>query len=210
MGNRGCLHDEQQQIRRSFVGKRWIMCLLEFKGRKRRIMTPGQYTELFFLDEATGLAAGHRPCAECQRERFRHFRDGWIAGNPEIVGNVIPSALMIDTFLHNERIPIEGTRPSWTSRIADLPDGTMIRLEGDVRPILVFSGCLLPWQANGYERPLPYLANSTVIVLTPPSTVRTLAAGYRAAIHSSAFEFVGRFTGAPPPSSVPDPEVSKR
>ena len=67
MGNRGCLHDEQQRIRRPFVGKRWIICVLEFRGRHRAVMSPGRYTELFFLDEATALAAGHRPCAECQR-----------------------------------------------------------------------------------------------------------------------------------------------
>jgi hypothetical protein len=73
MGNRGCLHDAKGQIRRPWQLKRWIVCVLAFKGRQRRVMTPGHYTELFFLDEATALAAGHRPCAECQRERFGRF-----------------------------------------------------------------------------------------------------------------------------------------
>src|SRR5258707_3661680 len=82
MGNRGrTLHNAQQEIVRSYGGKRWICCLLEFKGRRRQIMSPGQYTELFFLDEATAFAAGHRPCAECRRERYKAFRAAWINWN---------------------------------------------------------------------------------------------------------------------------------
>src|SRR5438445_4041421 len=82
-GNRGSLHDDKQQIRRQYLGIRWIFCLLEFKGRKHQIMRPGHYTELFFLDEATALAAGHRPCAECQRDRFNLFRRYWALANPD-------------------------------------------------------------------------------------------------------------------------------
>src|SRR5580658_4307221 len=73
MGNRGVLHDDQGRIRRKWQGKRWIVCVLEFRGRKRKMMTPSRYTELFFLDEATALAAGHRPCAECRRDRSTLF-----------------------------------------------------------------------------------------------------------------------------------------
>src|SRR4051794_26424644 len=77
MGNRGVLHDADARIVRRWQGKRWIACVLEFKGRWRPVMAPGRYTELFFLDEATALAAGHRPCAECRRRRFDEFRDTW-------------------------------------------------------------------------------------------------------------------------------------
>ena len=77
MGNRGVLHDEEGRIRRKWQGKRWLVCVLEFRGRKRKVMTPRRYTELFFLDEATALAAGHRPCAECRRERFKSFCYAW-------------------------------------------------------------------------------------------------------------------------------------
>ena len=77
MGNRGVLHDEEGRIQRAWQGKRWLVCVLEFRGRKRKVMTPSHYTELFFLDEATALAAGHRPCAECRRERFNAFRYAW-------------------------------------------------------------------------------------------------------------------------------------
>jgi hypothetical protein len=77
MGNRGLLHDAEGRILRAWKVKRWIVCVRDFKGRKRQIMAPGRYTELFFLDEATAVAAGHRPCAECQRERFNAFRAAW-------------------------------------------------------------------------------------------------------------------------------------
>ena len=99
MGNRGCLHDDQQRIRRAFACKRWIICVLEFRGRRRAVMTPGRYTELFFLDEATALAAGHRPCAECQHARYLLFRETWAAANPDLSGGASPSADVIDGVL---------------------------------------------------------------------------------------------------------------
>lgn len=103
MGNRGCLHDERQRIRRPFQLQRWLICLLEFKGRWRPMMKPGHYTELFFLDEATALAAGHRPCAECQRTRFDLFRETWAKANPKHTNKTRPLATEIDTVLHKER-----------------------------------------------------------------------------------------------------------
>ena len=81
MGNRGVLHNGKRELTRQFKTKAWIICLLEFKGRKRELMTPGRYTELFFLDEVTAFAAGHRPCAECRRKRYNEFRDAWQAAN---------------------------------------------------------------------------------------------------------------------------------
>ena len=83
MGNRGVLHDAGGRIKRAWQLKRWIVCVLVFKGRKRQVMTPGHYTELFFLDEATTLAAGHRPCAECRRDRFLAFGRAWRSARPK-------------------------------------------------------------------------------------------------------------------------------
>ena len=81
MGNRGCLHDQHRALSgRRWTTRAWVTCLLSFKGRRRQLMRPGHYTELFFLDEATALSAGHRPCAECRREAFRRFVDGWATG----------------------------------------------------------------------------------------------------------------------------------
>ena len=104
MGNRGVLHDAEGRIRRPWQVKRWLICLLEFRGRHRVVMAPGRYTELFFLDEATGLAAGHRPCSECRRGRFLAFRDAWAAGNGRAVPPEMIQAGTIDDRLHAERV----------------------------------------------------------------------------------------------------------
>ena len=185
-GNRGCLHDDRQNIRRHFHGTRWIVCLLDFKGRKRALMTPGHYTELFFLDEATALTAGHRPCAECQRERFTRFRDLWATANPELAGTPRPAATTMDAAIHRERTaPSEHGIKSCIS-IEHMPDGVFVT-DDERHPHLVLAGQLLRWSPAGYELPtVPFQYPARV--LTPASVVRTLAAGYRAGIHDSAFE----------------------
>src|SRR3954471_24783212 len=103
MGNRGVLHDDEGRIQRAWQLKRWIVCVLEFRGRKRRVMTPGRYTELFFLDEATALAAGPRPCAECRHARFVALCNAWTAAHPEGATSARPTARGIDGRLHGER-----------------------------------------------------------------------------------------------------------
>jgi hypothetical protein len=147
-GNRGCLHDEQQHIRRHFQGTRWIICLLKFKGRRRNLMTPGHYTELFFLDEATALAAGHRPCAECQRERFTQFRDLWAKANPELAGTPRPAATAMDLVIHEERTATDSQR-NCTS-IEHLPDGVFVT-DDEHHAYLVLTGRVLRWSPEGYE-----------------------------------------------------------
>ena len=104
MGNRGVLHDDEGRIRRPWQVRRWILCLLEFRGRHRAVMTPNRYTELFFLDEATGLGAGHRPCFECRRARFLAFREAWSSGNYGTVPPLTVRARAIDDRLHGERV----------------------------------------------------------------------------------------------------------
>jgi hypothetical protein len=186
-GNRGCLHDEYQQIQRQFRGRRWIICLLEFKGRKRPIMTPGRYTELFFLDEATALAAGHRPCAECQRERFDLFRETWARANPELSNAARPSATLLDAALHRERIAASGNS---CSSIADLPDGTFVTDDGQ-NAYLILRNQLLLWTPSGYEGPAEPAITYPARVLTPASIVRMLAVGYPVGIHPSAMQAMG-------------------
>lgn len=183
-GNRGCLHDDRQIIRRQFQGMRWIICLLEFKGRRRTLMRPGHYTELFFLDEATALAAGHRPCAECQRERFTRFRDLWASANPELASASRPAATVMDLAIHQERTaPIDRGNRSCHS-IEQMPDGVFVT-DDDRTAYLILAGELLRWSPAGYERRTASL-EYPVRVLTPASIVRTLAAGYAADIHRSA------------------------
>ena len=139
-GNRGVLHADDGSIVRRHALRRWIYCRLEFKGRKRELLQPGRYTELFFLDEATALAAGHRPCAECMRGRFNEFRAAWSA-NPT-------AATELDAALHAERLTPDGAQATWRSPLGDLPDGAMVAL--DRTPHLVRAGALRPWSFSGY------------------------------------------------------------
>lgn len=181
MGNRGCLHDSQGTIRRAYQGKRWIICLLDFKNRRRTVMTPGQYTELFFLDEATALAAGHRPCAECQRERFTHFRARWAAANPHLAGSLKPAATAIDDILHQERLQ----RAPDAVQVAGLPDGAFVTFDADNQAYLIYRGRLYRWQPMGYTLVGAADQGRPAQCLTPASIVRTLAAGYDVQIHPS-------------------------
>jgi hypothetical protein len=168
-GNRGVLHADDGTIVRRHALQRWIYCRLEFKGRRRKLLQPGRYTELFFLDEATALAAGHRPCAECMRERFNQFRAAWNDSAPI-------SAPDLDAALHAERLTADRTQATWRSRLGDLPDGTMVFL--DETPHLVRARELLPWSFAGYGDARAADPASEVEVLTPPSTVRALAFGF--------------------------------
>ena len=186
-GNRGCLHDDHEQIRRHFRGKRWIICLLEFKGWWRPIMTPGRYTELFFLDESTALAAGHRPCAECQRERFNLFREIWAKANSEIACSPRPAATTLDAILHQERIATGSQVHRFCNSIENLPDGVFVTDDEQIA-YLVLRNQLLRWSPAGYEHLPARTIRYPVRVLTPASVVRTLAAGYPVSIHSSAFQ----------------------
>jgi hypothetical protein len=173
-GNRGCLHDGERRIRRSWQVKRWIACRLEFKGRTRMLMQPGRYTELFFLDEATAFAAGHRPCAECRRPDYDRF-----------VGLVGLRADAIDERLHGERL--DGSeRRLHPARASGLPDGAFVLEDGE--PWLVLGGELLRWTPSGYSerRPRP---DGETLLLTPPTLVDVLRSGWRGEVdllHPSA------------------------
>jgi hypothetical protein len=185
MGNRGCLHDAEGRIRRGFVGTRWIACVLQFKGRRRPIMTPGQYTELFFLDEATALAAGHRPCMECQRGRYLAFRAHWLAANPSLATSPVPLVAEVDGVLHAERIVDRHDKRTYTEQAAHLPEGAMVA-DPEGRAWLVRGDRLLQWTPDGYGRARPRPRSGPMTVLTPPSIVRALAHGYPVEIHASA------------------------
>jgi hypothetical protein len=190
MGNRGCLHDDGDRPLRQYQGRRWIICVLDFKGRTRQPMPPGHYTSLFFLDEATALAAGHRPCAECQRERFSHFRAHWAAANPELAGGATPLVETIDTALHHERISDQRLQRdkiklTYSEKLDRLPDGVFVVLETGAPPYLVRGSQLFAWSFIGYSRPIAR-HGATVQVLTPRSIVRAIAHGYAPLTHPSA------------------------
>jgi hypothetical protein len=179
MGNRGILHDANRRIVAPWRLRRWITCVLRFKDRHREVMAPRRYTELFFLDEATSLAAGHRPCAECRRSRYEEFRAAW-AGSAA----PLPSADEMDRVLHAERLEPGGGKRTHRARLASLPDGVLVEHGG--APHLWWRGGLRPWRFDGYGPPLRVSADETVAVLTPSSIVRVIAAGFAPQVHESA------------------------
>ncbi len=187
MGNRGVLHDAEGRIRRAWQLQRWIVCVLEFRGRQREVMAPGRYTELFFLDEATALAAGHRPCAECRHARFLDFCNAWGAAHYKRGKSARPTAAEIDRQLHAERIAPDHSKRTFIAALKELPDGVMVEVAApDGRTYLVLGDSLLAWSPGGYGKRLRRPKQENVRVLTPRLTVETLRAGYGPVIHSSA------------------------
>jgi hypothetical protein len=167
---------------RRWVSRRWICCRLEFKGRHREVWGRG-YTELFFLDEPTALAAGHRPCFECRRAQARAFAAALAAGTGR---RPVPGADEIDRVLHAERLDGRDKRRHRLS-FDDLPDGAFVALPGMAGDAFAVRGpALLQWTPAGYggrrERPRGLAAE----VLTPPAILAALAAGYRPHWHPSA------------------------
>ena len=184
MGNRGILHDENQRIVRSWQVRRWIACVTEFRGRHRQVMSPHTYTELFFLDEATAFAAGHRPCAECRHADYVSFKQAWAAWSGASM-----SADQMDDVLHNDRLGGSGAsqrQRTYQEEIGALPDGVFIRLDGAAW--LHWQGRLLKWTPAGYTTRRSAPASGSVEVLTPRALVATFRAGYQPMVHPSAGE----------------------
>jgi len=172
-GNRGCLHDAEGRIRSVYQVRRWIACRLEFRGRRRSpLQRPGRFTELFFLDEATAFAAGHRPCAECRRADYDRFAAIWRGFHDESGADVI------DARLHDERID-PGARERRLHAVAyhGLPDGAFVLHEG--APKLVLGDALRRWSLAGYG-PAEGRPAGTATLITPPSLVEVLRAGWYA------------------------------
>jgi hypothetical protein len=171
--NRGCLHDAEGRVRRRYNGRRWIACRLQFRGWKRqRLLQPGRFTELFFLDEATALAAGHRPCALCRREDYNRFTAIWREQHPEQNG-----ADAIDAQLHRERLdPDTRAHLCHEARLEGLPDGAFILRDGN--PWLVLGDELLAWTPAGYSLRERRPATARALLITPPSSLAILRAGW--------------------------------
>jgi hypothetical protein len=183
MGNRGILHDDAGHIVRSYQVRRWIACRTAFRGRHRQLLQPHSWTELFFLDEATAFAAGHRPCAECRHADYQRFKEAWAVGVGAPNG-----ADEMDAVLHADRlegrVAHQRKRTYW-EQLATLPEGAFIRLDGAAW--LLRRGQLLEWSAGGYRTRRQLLpAASRVEVLTPHSLVAVLRTGYQLEVHPSA------------------------
>jgi hypothetical protein len=175
-GNRGCLHDDRGEIRRRFPTRRWIACRLQFKGWHRKaLLQPGRFTELFFLDEATAFAAGHRPCALCRREDYNRFL--------ELVG--ASGADEIDERLERERLAGRDRRFR-SAALDELPDGAFVLRDGE--PWLVLGAHLLRWTPAGYTTRVAR-SDRKVDAITPASLLSVLRAGWEPAVpllHPSA------------------------
>ena len=179
-GNRGIIHDPATKtLTRRWASQAWLVCVCEFKGRRREVMGGRSWTELFFLDEATALAAGHRPCFYCRRDDANRFRAAWEEGNG--VKNVLADEM--DTVLHRERLS-EGRKRlhPLPAPIGRLPDGAMVQ-EGN-ESYLIVQGRALSWSPAGYRETENAIKDA--MLLTPPSTLRALSAGYKPVLHPSA------------------------
>jgi hypothetical protein len=182
MGNRGLLHDDEAHIVRPWRLKAWITCRLSYKGWSRKpLMKPGRYSELFFLDEATAFSAGHRPCAMCRRQDYLSFKSQWLDANG--FGQPMLAA-ELDGKLHDERTH-RGSTAEWRQALAELPSGVIVKWRD--APWIWTGNALHAWSATGYGKPFtPDDPSAHVELLTPPSIVRTIRAGYAVQIHSSA------------------------
>jgi hypothetical protein len=176
LGNRGQLHGTGKTILRPFKHKAWIICLLAFKERHRVIMSPNLWTELFFFDEATAMAAGHRPCFECRREAANLFKTAWLKGNPEYGFNQKTLIGKIDEVLQKERIDENGQKVTFEAMLQDLPNGTVIEIDSEA--YLVANEQLYLWSPFGYAVGQQIPALTKVKVLTPRSMVNAIKAGY--------------------------------
>ena len=181
VGNRGIIHDPATKtlLRKRWSSPAWLTCVCEFRGRRREVMAKRSWTELFFLDEATALAAGHRPCFYCRRDDANRFRSAWEKGNGTS-GLHVPE---IDAVLHRERLDHGRKRlHPLSAPVGTLPDGAMVQASDE--SFLIAQGRALPWSPAGYGKPRAVLDEA--MLLTPPSTVRTLQAGYEVVLHPSA------------------------
>jgi len=194
MGNRGgAFHLPDGSLRpRRWATRQWIACVLEFRGRHREVMQPDRYTELFFLDEATALAAGHRPCFECRRADAERFAELWARAQG---GTQRARAPVMDEVLHTERVDRDRRKVTYRARRGDIPSGAFVRYaqDGDgARPYLVVGNRLLAWSPAGYDAlVIPASVSEEVEVLTPASIVAVLSAGYRPMLHHSAAALLG-------------------
>lgn len=183
MGNRGCLHGPDRRLRTArWRSTLWICCVLTWRDVRRDPMPPGRWTALFFLDEATALAAGHRPCAYCRRADYVSFIQAWRDAHGLTDR---PRAQQVDAHLHAERVESRTRRQRTRPALAgQLPDGVLVRHDDGVG--LLLAGQLLPWSPAGYQPPVPLPPATQVELLTPPATAAVLAAGYRPLVHPTA------------------------
>ncbi|MEZ8820418.1 hypothetical protein AB4264_10535 [Vibrio sp. 10N.261.55.B8] len=171
LGNRGILHNEKKEIIRPWKHINWVLCELNFKERKRQVFSQNSYSELFFLDEATALSAGHRPCASCRRQRFDEFKQAWGAAQLSEL-----KVEEIDKVLHQDRAIRGGKKVTYNEKLENLPNGVFVELEG--KPWLIWRNELHEWRPDGYRARADIYGDLNVTVLTPKCMVEIIVAGF--------------------------------
>ncbi|MFK0166132.1 hypothetical protein [Rhizobium sp. NPDC090279] len=177
-GNRGIIHDPSTKtlLRKRWASKAWLICSCSYKGQHRDVMAARSWTELFFLDEAIALAAGHRPCFLCRRIAAQHYRNCWASSH----GETPPSAVRIDAVLHAERLELGRKRLHRVTQVLDrLPDGAVVARGDDA--FTLRGGHAYRWTNEGYAS--PQILKSADWLLTPPSSLMVLQAGYVPTFH---------------------------
>jgi len=189
-GNRGIIHDPATKtLTRRWASRAWLTCVCEFRGRRRQVMGGRSWTELFFLDEATAFAAGHRPCFFCRRDDANRFCAAWDAGN----GTIKVLARDIDPVLHRERLAGAKKRlHPLPMRWEELPDGAMVQQGAE--SYLIVGGRALLWSPAGYRQTQGEITDA--MLLTPPSTLKAFSAGYRPVLHPSARSVLSPLVGS--------------
>jgi hypothetical protein len=190
MGNRGVIH-KNKKIIKPFKTKYWITCVLKYKNVQRAVMTENRYTELFFLDEATSFAAGHRPCAYCRNKDYKLFKKLWLQANANTFQLNGYGIAGIDEILHAERISRQGSKHTYHTALSLLPNAVMVKLDNESAPYLYYNKQLLQWSLFGYTTLIRVKNNIDVEVLTPKSIVKIFEAGYMCNIHASAKALLG-------------------
>lgn len=194
MGNRGILHNEEKQIVRPWQHKGWVTCRLKYgestrvgNSSREKLFRPGNYSEMFFLDEATAFAAGHRPCSQCRNKRYKEFKQAWAAANRNRISSDDPPYKEIDDVLQGERVLPAGEKRTYLASLDSLPQGTKIELNG--KAYLVWRRRLYLWSFSGYTEDKTKRAPATPVqVLTPVSIVKTYSNGFVPQVDVSAFE----------------------
>ena len=186
MGNRGILHNETRQIVRPWAGKSWVTCALQFKDIQRNgeLFVEGSYSELFFLDEATAFAAGHRPCNYCRKSRYAEFKAAWLCANRPGAADAKMPITEIDKVLHAERAIPGGGKVMFSAALNELPPGSIF--EHEKAAFLVWKGAVHRWSFEGYTPSPLQLGPQMVDVLTPSSIVRMYGDGFTPGVHASA------------------------
>lgn len=192
-GNRGIIHNDHQQVIKNYTLKAWITCSLTYKNFKREVMTGRKWTELFFLDEATAFAAGHRPCAFCRNPTYKLFKKIWLKENQSSFDLVDDSVKTIDKILHDERIS-KGIKKTHPHTLVDLPNGTIFIRREEVEEnngnaYLWFEKKAWQWNNFGYSKMAYQINDKIVNTLTPPSIIRCFQSGYQPVLHHSLHGF---------------------